>query len=75
MNHLESSLSDCMKIDFRKEFRVLYEVFRDLSPAHGAPLGLGGEALHAEVAEDVRAGQLYGIYRGLQADRTLQNGV
>ena len=43
---LESTLSDGVKVDLRKEFWVLYEVFRDLSPTHGASLGLGGEAFH-----------------------------
>ena len=62
MNHLESSLSDCVKIDFRKELGILYEVFRDLSPAHCASLGLSGEAFHTEEAEHVVAGQLDWVY-------------
>ena len=40
-------------------------------PAHGAPLGLGGEALDAEEAEHVGAGQLDRVYRGLEAHRAL----
>ena len=43
-------------------------------PAHGAPLGLGGEALDAEEAENVGAGQLNWVYRGLETHRAL-NGV
>ena len=62
---LESSLSDGVKVDFRKELWVLDEVFRDLSPAHGASLGLTGEAFHTEEAEHVATGKLDWIYRDL----------
>ena len=62
LSDLESSLSDCVKVDFRKEIWVLYEVFRNFSPAHGASLGLSSEAFHTEVAEDMAAGQLDWIY-------------
>ena len=53
-------------------------VLGHLAAAHGAPLGLCGEALDAEEAEDVRAGELHGVHRGLQAHRaldTLQLGL
>ena len=59
---LESSLSDGVKVDFRKELWVLDEVFRDLSPAHGASLGLRGEAFHTEETEHVATGELDWVY-------------
>ena len=56
-----------------EELGVEEVVLGDLPPAHGAPLGLGGEPLDTEVAEHVRAGQLYWVDGGLQTHRTLQS--
>ena len=56
-----------------EELGVEEEVFRDLPPAHGAPLGLGGEPLDAEVAEHMGAGQLDRVDGGLQADCALES--
>ena len=56
-----------------EELGVEEEVFRDLPPAHGAPLGLGGEPLDAEVAEHVGAGQLDRVDGGLEAHRALES--